>query len=189
MEKICVFCGSSSGSNPIYSQMAEELGKILAGNSLELVYGGGDVGLMGIISRTVLNSGGHVTGIIPELLHGKVPHKELSELRIVKDMHERKALMYNLSDGFICLPGGIGSLEEVLEAFTWLQLGYHRKPVCIINSGGYYNHLIKQLEYMVSEGFLKQFHFDTLIIKDNFTGIIEDMKSIDLRYKEKWSNE
>ena len=189
MKKICVFCGSSRGNNPIYSRMAEELGEILAENSLDLVYGGGDVGLMGIISQTVLNRGGHVTGIIPEMLHGKVPHRELSDLRIVKDMHERKALMYNLADGFICLPGGIGSLEEVLEVFTWLQLGYHRKPVCIINSEGYYNHLIKQLEFMVSEGFLKKYHFDTLLVKNDFTGIIADMKSINLQYKEKWGRE
>lgn len=187
MKKICVFCGSSSGNNNIYSRYAETLGQLLVENSIDLVYGGGDIGLMGTISRTVLKNGGHVTGIIPELLHEKVPHVELSELKIVKNMHERKALMYNLSDGFICLPGGIGSLEEVLEAFTWLQLGYHKKPVCLINVGGYYNHLIKQLEVMVNEGFMKKGHFDSLIIKENFNGIIEEMRSLPVKTVDKWS--
>lgn len=189
MKKICVFCGSSSGNNNLYMQYAETLGKLLVENSIDLVYGGGDLGLMGIISRTVIENGGHVTGIIPRLLHEKVPHSELSELRIVENMHERKALMYTLSDGFICLPGGIGSIEEVLEAFTWLQLGYHKKPVSLINAGGYYNHLIKQLEMMVNEGFMKKVHFDSLIIKDNCNGIIEEMKSLTINTEDKWSRQ
>jgi uncharacterized protein (TIGR00730 family) len=187
MKKICVFCGSSTGNNNLYSKYAESLGKLLAENSIDLVYGGGDIGLMGIISRTVLKHGGHVTGIIPELLHSKVPHVELSELIIVKNMHERKALMYSLSDGFICLPGGIGSLEEVLEAFTWLQLGYHTKPVCLINAEGYYTHLIKQFGMMVNEGFMKKTHFESLIIKDDLNGVIEDMQSLPVKTEDKWS--
>ncbi len=187
MKKICVFCGSSSGNNRLYSEYAKKLGKLLVEYSIDLVYGGGDIGLMGIISRTVLENGGHVTGIIPQLLHEKVPHTELSELFIVENMHERKALMYNLSDGFICLPGGIGSLEEVLEAFTWLQLGYHNKPVSLININGYYDHLIKQLEMMVNEGFMKKGHLNSLIIKDDFNGIIEDMKSLPVKTEDKWS--
>lgn len=187
MKKVCVFCGSSKGNNSIYSDYARTLGRLLAENSIDLVYGGGNIGLMGIISRTVLEHGGHVTGIIPELLHSKVPHEELSELKIVKNMHERKSLMYSMSDGFICLPGGIGSLEEVLEAFTWLQLGYHKKPVCLINAGGYYDHLIRQLEIMVQEGFMKKTHFDSLIIKEDLNEIIQDMRSAPLETEDKWS--
>lgn len=186
MKKICVFCGSSSGKNPVYSNTALELGNYMVKNSISLVYGGGDVGLMGIISSTIMNSGGHVTGIIPELIHDKVSHKGISKLIVVKTMHERKALMYEMSDAFICLPGGIGSLEELLEVFTWLQLGYHAKPVMILNINGFYNNLIKQLDFMVEEGFLKEEHLSNLIIRDNIENLIDYLFSSDIHFSSKW---
>lgn len=188
MKKICVFCGSSSGNNPVYTNTALKLGDYFADNSISLVYGGGNIGLMGIISSTVMDKGGHVTGIIPEMLHENVTHKGISELIVVKTMHERKALMYSMSDAFICLPGGIGSLEEVLEVFTWLQLGYHSKPVVLLNINGFYNNLIKQLEFMVEEGFLKKEHFSNLIVRDNLDNLIFDIFSADIHYNNKWES-
>jgi len=186
MKKICVFCGSSTGHNPVYSMYAEKLGSYLSQNSISLVYGGGDIGLMGILSSTVMNKGGHVTGIIPEMINEHVPHKNITELIVVKTMHERKALMYSMSDAFICLPGGIGSLEELLEVFTWLQLGYHTKPVMVLNVNGFYNNLIGQFEFMVQEGFLKADHLSNLIINDNLDNLLEELFSADLHHNNKW---
>lgn len=178
MKKLCVFCGSSHGKNPVYSEYAVKLGRYLAENNIGLVYGGGNVGLMGIISSTVMKNGGHVTGIIPEKIHAMVPHEHITELFVVKDMHERKSMMYRLSDGFICLPGGIGSLDELLEVFTWVQIGYLTKPVCILNINGYFSHLLRQLETMVDEGFLKQAHHDNLLVRDYIEGIAEEIFSL-----------
>ena len=188
MKKICVFCGSSSGNDPVYSNMALKLGDYFVKNDISLVYGGGNIGLMGIISSTVMDRGGHVTGIIPEMIHENVTHNGISELLVVKTMHERKALMFSMSDAFICLPGGIGSLEELLEVFTWLQLGYHSKPVMILNINGFYNHLIKQLEFMVEEGFLKEEHLLNLIIKDNIDNLIDDIFTEHIHYNSKWES-
>ncbi len=189
MKKICVFCGSSSGKNPVYSSSAVMLGEYLAQNSVSLIYGGGDVGLMGTLSSTMMERGGHVTGIIPEMIHEHVPHKNISDLIIVKTMHERKALMYSMSDAFICLPGGIGSLEELLEVFTWLQLGYHSKPVILLNINGFYNNLLKQLELMVTEGFLKESHLSNLIVKENMDNLLNEIFSSDIHYNSKWDQQ
>ncbi|HOP63550.1 MAG TPA: TIGR00730 family Rossman fold protein [Spirochaetota bacterium] len=185
MKKICVFCGSSKGNSPVYSEYAEKLGSYLADRGIGLVYGGGDVGLMGIISSTVMEKGGHVTGVIPEMLYQKVPHKHISELFVVNDMHERKSMMYRLSDGFICLPGGIGSLEELLEVFTWVQLGYLTKPVCVLNIKEYYSPLLRQLETMLEEGFLRQSHHDNLIVRNTIEGITEEMFSLTINTEDK----
>jgi len=186
MKKICVFCGSSSGKNPDYSNYAAKLGEYFVHNSISLIYGGGDVGLMGTISSTVMNKGGHVTGIIPEMINEHVPHKNISRLIIVKTMHERKAMMYSMSDAFICLPGGIGTLEELMEVLTWLQLGYHSKPVMILNINGFFNNLINQLQFMVTEGFLKEAHFSNLLIKDNLDNLLKEMFSTDIHHDTKW---
>lgn len=175
MKKICVFCGSSTGKNPVYSSLAVSLGEYLARNSVSLVYGGGDIGLMGLLSTTVMKCGGYVTGIIPELISSQIPHKNISELIVVKTMHERKALMYSMSDAFICLPGGIGTLEELLEVFTWLQLGYHSKPVLLLNINGFYNNLIRQFELMVEEGFLSRTHLSNLLVKDNADNLLDEI--------------
>ncbi|HNX22800.1 MAG TPA: TIGR00730 family Rossman fold protein [Spirochaetota bacterium] len=188
MKKICVFCGSSTGKNPVYSNFAVKLANYLVENSISLVYGGGDIGLMGIISSTMMAGGGHVTGIIPELINEHVRHSNISDLIVVKTMHERKALMYSMSDAFICLPGGIGSLEELLEVFTWLQLGYHSKPVLILNINGFYNNLIKQFEFMVAEGFLKETHLSNLIVKENLDNLLSEIFSSDIHHDSKWDN-
>jgi len=186
MKKICVFCGSSTGNDPVYSDFTRKLGEYLARHSISLIYGGGDIGLMGILSSTVMQGGGNVTGIIPEMISEHIPHKNISELIVVKTMHERKALMYSMSDAFICLPGGIGSLDELIEVYTWLQLGYHSKPVVIINLNGYYNNLIKQFEYMVKEGFLKETHLSNLIVKENLDNLLIEIFSADIHYHSKW---
>jgi hypothetical protein len=182
MKNLCVFCGSSAGNNPVYSRTAIELGRYLAGRSINLVYGGGDVGLMGILSSCIMENGGHVTGIIPELLHAMVPHKKISELIVVRDMHERKSLMYRMSDAFLCMPGGIGSLDELMESFTWQQLGYHSKPVCVLNVNGYYSALINQFKFMVAEGFLRREHLDSLIVTDRIDGLIELLESFKVKH-------
>ena len=144
---------------------------------------------MGILSSTVMNKGGHVTGIIPEMINENVPHRNISELIVVKTMHERKALMYSMSDAFICLPGGIGSLEELLEVFTWLQLGYHSKPVLVLNINGFYNNLIKQFEIMVEEGFLKESHLANLIVKENLDNLLNEIFSAEIHHDIKWNHE
>jgi uncharacterized protein (TIGR00730 family) len=185
MKNLCVFCGSSAGNNPVYSRTALELGRYLAGNSIKLVYGGGDVGLMGILSSCVMENGGHVTGIIPELLHAMVPHRKISELIVARDMHERKSLMYRMSDAFLCMPGGIGSLDELMESFTWLQLGYHNKPVCVLNINGYYNGLLSQLEFMVTEGFLRREHLSSLLVTEKIDGLLELLESFSYRASSK----
>jgi uncharacterized protein (TIGR00730 family) len=188
MKRVCVFCGSSRGKNPVYSDSAVRLGEYLAENSVSLIYGGGDVGLMGLLSSAMMQKGGHVTGIIPELIHGHVPHSNITELIVVKTMHERKALMYSMSDAFICLPGGIGSLDELMEVFTWLQLGYHSKPVLILNINGFYNHLIKQFELMVREGFLTESHLSNLIVKENLDNLLCEIFSADIHPENKWDH-
>lgn len=141
---------------------------------------------MGILSTAVMNNGGHVTGIIPEMLYASVQHNTITELIVVKNMHERKALMYEMSDAFICLPGGIGSLEELLEVFTWMQLGYHSKPVTLLNINGFYNNLISQFRIMVDQGFLKEFHLSNLIVRDKIDGLLETIFSSAINYSEKW---
>lgn len=186
MKKICVFCGSSTGKDPVYTDFAVKLGNYLAENSVSLIYGGGDIGLMGILSSTVMNSGGHVTGIIPKMIHDNVKHRDISELIVVETMHQRKSLMYSMSDAFICLPGGIGSLEELLEVFTWLQLGYHSKPVLLLNINGFYNNLIRQFELMVEEGFLKESHLSNLIVKETLDNLVNEIFSSTIHTDNKW---
>ena len=157
--RLCVFCGSSKGARDVYGHAAQQLGKELAQRRIELVYGGGNVGLMGVIADAVLAAGGHVIGVIPEqLMARELGHKGIQDLRIVKTMHERKALMAELSDGFIALPGGFGTLEEFCEAVTWTQLGLHAKPCGLLNVNGFYDGLLQFFEHALSEEFLKPTH-------------------------------
>jgi uncharacterized protein (TIGR00730 family) len=156
MKRICVFCGSSAGSQPEYRTCAEQLGAELARRKIGLVYGGGNVGLMGAIADSVLETGGEAVGVIPEhLMSREIGHKRLTKLHIVHSMHERKALMADLSDAFIALPGGFGTLEEFFEVLTWSQLGLHAKPCGIVNVLGYYTPLLAMLDHAVQERFLK----------------------------------
>ena len=152
--KICVFTGSSRGQRPEYCEAARQIAGQLVERSYGLVYGGGNVGLMGVIADAVLGRGGHVTGVIPDsLVSQEVAHRGLSDLRVVQSMHERKAMMAELSDGFIAMPGGIGTMEEFFEVLSWAQLGLHDKPCGLLNIGGYYDHLIRFLNHAVDEEF------------------------------------
>ncbi|MDD2321883.1 MAG: TIGR00730 family Rossman fold protein [Geobacteraceae bacterium] len=156
MKRICIFCGSSPGTRQVYSEAARELGHMFVKTGIDLVYGGASVGLMGILARTVLDGGGRVTGVIPRMLAEKeVALTRLDDLRVVESMHERKALMAELSDGFIALPGGIGTIEEFIEVLTWSQLGIHDKPCGLLNIDGYYDRLLSFLGHMAKEGFIR----------------------------------
>ncbi|WP_037336060.1 TIGR00730 family Rossman fold protein [Saccharomonospora piscinae] len=155
VRRICVFCGSSSGADPGYAAEAAAVGRLLAERGIGVVYGGGQVGLMGVVADAALEAGGEVTGVIPKhLMREEIAHHHLTELHVVDDMHERKATMARLSDGFLALPGGAGTLEELFEVWTWAQLGLHAKPVGMLDVRGYYTKLAEFLDHMVGEGFL-----------------------------------
>ncbi|HTL80374.1 MAG TPA: TIGR00730 family Rossman fold protein [Bacteroidia bacterium] len=157
IRSILVYCGSASGENPVYRNAAEELGKYLAEKKIKLVYGGGSIGLMGIVADAVLKNGGEVTGVIPGFLNVKeVRHQGLTEMHVVKSMHERKSLMESLADGAIALPGGFGTMDEFFEMLTWSQLGLHNKPLGILNVNSFYDHFLAQLDVMVKEKFLSE---------------------------------
>ena len=155
--RICVFCGSNLGIYPIYRDAAVSVGRLLVERGVELVYGGGNIGLMGVLADAVLGAGGRAVGVIPESLMAKeVGHQGLTELRIVRSMHERKALMSDLSDGFIAMPGGFGTFEEFCEVVTWSQLGIQSKPCGLLNVEGYYDPLLELFDHAVREGFLRE---------------------------------
>lgn len=155
MKRVCVFCGSASGRDPRYRESAMELGRLLAARGLDLVFGGGSVGLMGVVADEVLARGGRVTGVIPEaLMSREIGHRRVQDLRVVPDMHARKALMAELADAFVSLPGGYGTLEELFEVATWAQLGIHVKPLGLLNVAGFYDDLVRQLDRAIAEGFV-----------------------------------
>lgn len=155
VKNILVYCGASAGKHSAYREAAETLGRLMSEKSIRLVYGGGSIGLMGIVANSVLNNGGVVTGIIPHFLNTKeVGHKQVADMRITQSMHERKALMEKECDGVIALAGGFGTFDELFEILTWAQLGLHEKPIVLVNTRNYYEYLLKQLDVMVDEGFL-----------------------------------
>jgi len=155
VKHVCVFCGSSPGAKPIYYEKAMELGRILAESHIGLVYGGGKVGLMGAVAQAAMEARGEVIGVIPrDLVRKEVAFTGIADLRIVNSMHERKALMAELSDGFIALPGGLGTIEEFFEILTWAQLGIHKKPCGFLNVGGYYDKMVEFIDYAVKEQFI-----------------------------------
>lgn len=187
MKAILVYCGANPGTKPIYKDTAEQLGKTLAINKIRLIYGGGSVGLMGIIADAVLANGGQVTGIIPNFLDRmEVGHKSLPEMHKVESMHERKALMEKLCDGVITLPGGYGSMDELFEILSWSQLGLHQKPVGLLNLNGFYDHLLKQLDVMVEEGFLKQENRNLVIVSGDIEDLLQKMEDFKPSFHEKW---
>ena len=168
MKSVCVFCGSAMGAKPEYANAAKAMGLLLAGKGINVVFGGGRIGLMGVVADAALSGGGKVTGVIPYFLSTKeIAHHGLTELLIVNSMHERKNKMAELSDGFIALPGGIGTLEELFEIFSWDYLHLHHKPIGILNVGGFYDRMLDHLRYSVSEGFLKQSQFERLLIAND----------------------
>ena len=177
LKTICVFCGSKEGNDQEITNAAVELGCALAKENIALVYGGSKIGVMGTLAKSVLKEKGVAIGIIPGFLKRKeVVHLGLSELIVTENMHERKLKMHELSDGFIALPGGIGTLEELFEIFTWLQLGLHSKPIGILNCNGFYNDLIELLETMVRKGFVSMINYELLLVDDSVDGLLEKMR-------------
>jgi uncharacterized protein (TIGR00730 family) len=178
MKSLCVYCGSSFGKDTVYADAARLLAKEMVAQDIGLVYGGGKVGLMGVIADEVLKLGGVATGIIPQALFEKeVGHTGLTELRVVQDMHERKALMAELADGFVALPGGIGTLEELFEILTWAQLGFHQKPVGVLNVNGFYDGLIAFLQMQVAQGFVKDKQAALLLHESSAPALITRMQA------------
>ena len=168
MKKIVVFCGSSLGFNPIYKNAAIELGNYFVNNDITLVYGGGKIGMMGVLSESILKKGGNVIGVIPNLLKKEeVVNENVTELIITKTMSERKVMMSKLTDGYISLPGGFGTLDELFEGLTLGQLHIEKKPNGILNINGFFNHTLKQLDHMVSEGYLKKENKEMLLVGNN----------------------
>ena len=178
MKKIVVFCGSSLGFNPIYKNAAVELGNYFANNDITLIYGGGKIGMMGVLSETILKKGGNVIGIIPSLLKKEeVVNKNVSELIITKTMSERKVMMSKLADGYISLPGGFGTLDELFEGLTLGQLHIEQKPNGILNINGFFDHTVKQLVHMVTEGYLKKENKEMLLVGTNVSELMLKMDS------------
>jgi len=178
MKRIAVYCGSNKGSRPEYAAAAATLGALLAREGIELVYGGGMIGLMGIVADAVLEHGGHVIGVIPEkLVIKEVVHEKLPDLRVVKTMHERKALMAELADGFIALPGGYGTFEEFFEILAWGQLGWHQKPLGLLDVAGFYRHLHTFLDHTRNEGFLRPQHRALVLVEDSAEKMLARMQA------------
>ncbi|HTR09552.1 MAG TPA: TIGR00730 family Rossman fold protein [Paraburkholderia sp.] len=189
MKAVCVYCGSSYGANPIYTDAAQAFGRALVASNLALVYGGGKVGLMGVIADTVMAGGGRAIGVIPELLVDKeVGHAGLTELHVVPDMHQRKKMMADFADAFVALPGGAGTLEELFEVYTWAQLGYHRKPVGILNIGGFYDPLMALLDHTVREGFMREAYREMLQTDSDPAALIAKLQRYHAPEKDKWAD-
>ena len=195
MKSICVFCGSNAGHNPIYRAEAEKLGRLLADRQIELVYGAGNIGLMGAVADACLAAGGTVTGVIPEAPMGKevagraVDHRALTRMEIVDSMHTRKARMAELSDGFIALPGGFGTFEEFCEILTWGQLGFHAKPMGLLNVNGFYDPLLALFERAVSDGFLRRQNRAMALVSSEIETLLARMADYRPEPVSKWLKE
>ena len=187
MRRLFVFCGSSEGRDPAYVQAARSLGETLAVNGIGLVYGGASVGLMGALADAAIIAGGEVTGVMPRaLVEKEIAHNRLSDLRVVGSMHERKALMAELSDGFVALPGGIGTFEELFEMWTWAQLGHHTKPCALLNVRGFYDGLIAFLDQVAERGFMKGAHRAMLIVAQEPIELIDRLRAYEPPTVSKW---
>jgi hypothetical protein len=187
MTSICVFCGSSPGNDPAYAEAASRLGRILAERDTTLVYGGGHVGLMGVVADAALGAGGEVIGVMPRsLVDREIGHTGLTKLHVVGSMHERKALMSELSDGFVALPGGNGTLEEFFEVLTWAQLGEHGKPCGLLNVAGYYDPLLAVFDRMVDRAFLKEEHRNLVLVEEDAKSLLERFEGYEPPKTVKW---
>jgi uncharacterized protein (TIGR00730 family) len=187
MKNICVYCGSNMGKNPRYRAAAIELGNTLVDRGIGLVYGGASVGIMGTIADAVLARGGEVTGVIPMALNEKeIAHPGLSRLHVVKSMHERKALMAELADGFVALPGGWGTIEEIFEVLTWAQLGFHQKPCGLLNEEGYYDHLFSFLEHAIEQQFVKAEYWPMLMMRPDAASLLDAFGTYQAPNVRKW---
>jgi uncharacterized protein (TIGR00730 family) len=184
---VCVYCGSSIGSEALYADAARELGAFMAAQRVRLVFGGGSVGLMGVLADAVLAAGGEVIGVIPRGLHtAELAHPAVTQMITVGSMHARKQRMVELADAFIALPGGIGTLDELFETWTWLQLGIHRKPVGLLNVAGYYDALLDFLRLMSQRGFLAREHFDCLIVDTDVQRLLSRLAAFDQAMPGRW---
>ncbi len=186
LKRICINCGSSSGLLPEYRESARSLGRQLVEEGLDIVFGGADVGLMGEVTNSALACGGKVIGVIPEAIAGKVGHERISELHVVPSMHERKKLMFELSDAFIGLPGGLGTLEEIFEILTWAQLGFHTKPCGLLNLCGYFDRLLEFLDHSVEQRFVKQAHRDMLLVAESPSELLTQFRLYRAPRVDKW---
>jgi len=187
MKRVCVFCGSSSGSLPIYQQVASNVGRLLAGHGYCVVYGGGRVGLMGALAEGTLAAGGELVGIIPQALFEKeIGYSDLKDLRVVGSMHERKALMAEISDAFITLPGGFGTFEEFFEMVTWSQLGVHQKPCGLLNLNGFYDPLLAMCDHAVSQGFLRKVDRELILSDSDPEALIQRVLTFKVPESTKW---
>jgi uncharacterized protein (TIGR00730 family) len=187
MKRVCVFCGSSVGNKPEYIDFAQALGQVLAARKIGLVYGGGNVGLMGVIADAAMAAGGEVIGVIPKALKDReIAHTGVRDLRVVDSMHTRKAMMADLADAFIAMPGGVGTFEEFFEAITWTQLGLHRKPCGLLNVGGFYSPLVSFIDQAVDEGFIKPIHRAMIAVDDNPERLVNTLATMDLPDVPKW---
>jgi hypothetical protein len=185
--RLCVFCGSSTGADPKYRDAARELGRALADDGIAVVFGGGKVGLMGLLADAALERGGEVIGVIPRALATKeLAHDGVTKLHVVESMHERKALMADLSDGFIAMPGGLGTLEELFEVLTWAQLGIHSKPCGLLNVGGYYDLLVAFLDFTVTQQLLKPEHRNIIVVDADHRRLLGRMREYESPITEKW---
>jgi len=187
MTNLLLFCGSSTGNDPEIVDMARDLGKFLAENKFRLIYGGGNVGLMGIIANSVMQNGGEVIGIIPEfLMVREVGHVEVTEFYVVKSMHERKALMCDKADLILAIPGGFGTFDELFEMLTWLQLGLHSKPIGLLNYKGFFDLLLKQLDLMVEKGFLRPSNKELILVNESYEALLNTLSKIKIEPDTKW---
>lgn len=189
MQAVCVYCGSAFGARDDYRVAAQALGQALAASGITLVYGGGRVGLMGSVADAVLAAGGRAIGVIPQLLVDKeVAHTQLSELHVVPDMHQRKRMMADLADGFITMPGGAGTLEELFEIYTWAQLGYHNKPIGLLNVANFYDPLIGMLRHTAKEGFIRADFIDLLTVEQDADTLLQALQDSKPAQIDKWAS-
>ena len=187
LHRLCVYCGSSAGSRPVYADAAEAFGRALAARGTGVVFGGGSVGMMGIVADAALAAGGEAIGVIPHGLAAReVGHLGLTELHVVDTMHERKALMADLSDGFVALPGGLGTLEELMEVWTWAQLGIHRRPVGLLNVEGYFGGLLAFVDHAVREGFARESHRALLLVGETPDELLDALEAYESPDVPRW---
>lgn len=178
IQRLCVYCGSSAGTRPAYAEAATAFGRLLAERGIGVVFGGGSIGMMGLVADAALAAGGEVVGVIPHGLAAReVDHTGLTALHKVGTMHERKALMADLSDGFVALPGGLGTLEELMEVWTWAQLGIHRKPVGLLNVAGYFDSLLAFVDHAVAEGFVHEAYRAMLLVRDRSDTLLDALSA------------
>jgi uncharacterized protein (TIGR00730 family) len=187
MQRICVFCGSASGANPAYAEAARDMGREIVRRGLTLVFGGGQVGLMGVVADAALEAGGNVIGVIPHALAAReVAHQRLTTLHVVDSMHERKAMMAELSDAFVAMPGGFGTYEEFFEVVTWTQLGVHRKPCGLLNVAGFYDHLVEFVNAATAQEFIRAQHRSAILVNSNPAALLDQLARAVLPDVPKW---